>query len=94
MRPERRAILDSIHRVREGIDPHRHAPFAQHFMRIPLQDYQAICRLGYNLSAKDPAEKADAWERFEKSPFSEPYRIGKVLRGVTRNGLILPHIKG
>ena len=88
MRPMRQAILESVARVREGIDPHRHAPFARHVMRIPEQDFYAICRLYPDLMARDPQVRQAAWERFERSPFSEPYRVGKVVRGVTRNGII------
>jgi hypothetical protein len=88
MRPERQAILESVQRVREGVDPHRHAPFARHTMRIPEQDFYALCRLYPDLQNKDIAVKSAAWEAFERSPFSEPYRVGKITRGIVRNGLI------
>lgn len=89
MRPDRFAVLDQVRRVREGIDPHRHAPFAQHTLRIPEHDFYALCRLYPDLIAVDADRKQAAWAAFEKSPFSEPYRVGKVVRGVTRNGLIV-----
>ena len=88
MRPERLAVLESVAKVRNGIDGHRHAPFAQHTMRIPEHDFYALCKLYPELMAKDPGERQAAWERFEKSAFSEPYRVGKVVRGITKNGLI------
>jgi len=89
MDPTRRAILSSVQAVREGRKAHRHAPFAEHTMRIPEQDFWALCKL-YNLMAIDPDEKAAEWDRFYNSPFSEPYRVGKVVRGITRNGVIAP----
>jgi len=88
MLPERQAILESVQRVREGVDPHRHAPFARHTMRIPEQDFYALLRLYPDLASKDIAVKSAAWEAFERSPFSEPYRVGKIARGVIRNGII------
>jgi hypothetical protein len=88
MLPERQAILESVQRVREGVDPHRHAPFARHTMRIPEQDFYALVRLYPDLVSKDIAVKSAAWEAFERSPFSEPYRVGKITRGVVRNGII------
>lgn len=90
MRPERQTVLNSVARVRAGIDPHRHMPFGQHVMRIPEQDFYALCKFYPALMATDPHEKSAAWEAFEKSPFSEPYRVGRIVKGVTKNGLILP----
>jgi hypothetical protein len=89
MASERRQILEAIANVRNGVSPHRHLPFGQHQHRIPMQDYQALCML-YPLNAVDPHEKAAAWEAFDKGPFAEPYRVGKVVRGVTKNGIIIP----
>ena len=89
MRPERQAILDHVKRVREGIDPHRHAPFARHTMRIPEQDFYALVKLFPGLISLDVDEKQAAWAQFEKSPFSEPYRVGKLVKGVIKNGVII-----
>lgn len=88
MRPERQSILESVQRVREGVDPHRHVPFARHALRIPEQDFYALCRLYPGLTSHDVAEKTAAWERFERSAFAEPYRVGKINRGVIGQGLI------
>jgi hypothetical protein len=89
MHPARQAILDSVKRVREGNEPHQHAPFARHTMRIPLQDFEALKRLYPGLdNYKDPAAMTAAWEAFERSPFSEPYRVGKIVRGIVKNGVI------
>lgn len=88
MRPERQAILEDVYRARESIEPHRHLPWAQHVLRIPHHDFYALVRLYPGLIAIDPEEKNAAWARFEKSAFSEPYRVGKVVRGITKNGII------
>jgi hypothetical protein len=89
MHPERHAILSSVQRVREGNEEHRHAPFARHQMRIPMQDWYALRRLFPDLDAfKDPDRQRAAWEQFERSVFSEPYRVGRIVRGVVRNGVI------
>jgi hypothetical protein len=89
MRPDRFAVLDQVRRVREGIDPHRHAPFAQHTMRIPEHDFYALCKLYPDLISTDPDAKQAAWARLESSAFADPYRVGRVVRGVTKNGLLV-----
>ena len=90
MKRERQIVFDSVYRVREGMDPHRHLPFARHDMRIPVQDFYALLRLFPDLNNfhQDGAREA-AWVRFRESPLSAPYRVGKVVRGVVRNGMII-----
>lgn len=89
MTSERRLILEDVYRVREAVSPHRHLPFAQHMTRIPMQDYRALVMLYPGLQATDPMEKTAAWEAFYKSPFSEPYRVGKQVRGVIKSGILI-----
>lgn len=90
MHPNRRVVFESVRRVRDGNEPHRHAPFARHTMRIPEQDFFALRKLYPDLANfNDPDAQRAAWDRFEKSAFSEPYRIGRVVRGVVKNGVIL-----
>jgi hypothetical protein len=89
MHPERRVILESVQKVRDGVEPHRHAPFARHTMRIPMQDFYALRALFPDLANHhDPEKQRAAWEQFEKSPLSEPYRVGKLVRGIVKNGVI------
>jgi hypothetical protein len=89
MNPTRRAILESVQRVRDGLEPHRHAPFARHMLRIPESDFYALLRLYPHLANwKDPQARQAEWDRFERSAFSEPYRVGRIVRGVVKNGLI------
>lgn len=90
MQPDatRRIVLETVKRVREGVDPHRHAPFARHTMRIPEFDYYALLKLYPDLASHDPQTQQDAWHSFERSPFSERYRVGRLFRGVIQNGVI------
>jgi hypothetical protein len=88
MSSARRAMLESVKRVRDGIDPHRHAPFARHAMRIPESDFYELCKLYPALISKDPTEMHAAWTAFELSPMAEKYRVGKIVHGVIKNGII------
>ena len=90
MSPERREALEFIASIRNGVTGHRHLPWARHTMRIPEQDFYALARLYPGLKSLDPMERSAAWEQLEKSPFGEPYRVGKIVKGVVKNGLILP----
>jgi hypothetical protein len=90
MDTERRTIFESVKRVRDGNEAHRHAPFARHTMRIPMRDWYALRRLIPDLDAfHDPERQCAAWDYFEKSAFSEPYRVGRIHRGIVKNGVIL-----
>lgn len=89
MNPTRQAILEQVARVRNGIDPHRHAPFARHTMRIPEQDFYALCKLYPDLISIDPEKKQAAWDHAERSPLFEAYRVGKIVKGVVKNGIIV-----
>lgn len=89
MHPNRRVVLESVRRVREGNEGHKHAPFARHTMRIPEQDFFALLKLYPDLASHEPEVQRAAWDKFERSPFSEPYRVGKIVRGVIKNGVIL-----
>jgi hypothetical protein len=83
------SIFDSVKRVREGNETHRHAPFARHTMRIPIPDFQAIQKLYPDLgNYHDPEAQRVAWDRFERSAFAERYRVGNIHRGVIKNGAI------
>ena len=90
LKDDQHDILKTVQGVREGIIPHRHAPsgVGRHMFRIPEQHFYALIRLFPNLNALDPELKQKAWEAFELSPFSEAYRIGRLHRGVIKNGLI------
>lgn len=90
MHPNRRVVFESVQRVREGNEPHRQLSWARHTMRIPEQDFFALRKLYPDLSnAHDPEAQRAAWDRFERSAFSEPYRVGRIVRGIVKNGVIL-----
>lgn len=90
MNPNRRAVLESVKRVRDGNEGHKHAPFARHTMRIPERDFYALLKLYPDLNNyQEPEAQRAAWDRFERSAFSEPYRVGRIVRGVIKNGVIL-----
>jgi hypothetical protein len=89
MNPERRLILDSVAKVREGVDPHRNPNFGQHTLRIPEQDFYALLKLFPKLNALDPAERTAAWESFHNSPYAEKYRVNRLSRGYLHNGNII-----
>ncbi len=80
---ERQRILETVAQGRAGVLPRRNLDFAEHAFRIPMQDYRALCML-YPLNSRDPVEHAEAWKRFEKSQFSEPYRTSRKVHGVFR----------
>ncbi len=84
----RREILDSVQDVRLGNESHRHMPFARHALRIPIEDMHALRMLVPGLASKDPHEFSAAWAWFEQSAFAEPYRVGRIHRGVIKDGVI------
>jgi hypothetical protein len=86
---DKRELLDINRGAREGTIPHRNPEFAQHTLRIPVEDFAALYKLYPGLIAIDPAEKSAAWEAFHNSPFAEPYRVNKLSRGYLRNGNII-----
>lgn len=90
MKPGRQQIFEINQKCRDGVIPHRHPDFARHMFRIPMQDFHALRKLYPGLANMgDPLALTAAWEEFERSPFAEPYRIGKLFRGVIRNGVII-----
>lgn len=89
MHPNRQVVLESVKRVRDGNESHKHAPFARHTMRIPEQDFYALQKLYPDLNNySDPDARLAAWERFERSAFAEPYRVGRIVRGIIKDGVI------
>lgn len=87
MHPNRRVVFESVQRIRDGNESHKHAPFARHTMRIPEQDFFALLKLYPDLNNHtDPEARCAAWDRFERSAFSEPYRVGRIFKGVIKNG--------
>ena len=78
--PNRAAILESNHRIREGLDdgPVNFGPaggFGRVALRIPEFDYPFIAAMFPEIQSQDKTERTKAWQRFAKSPLSEPYRV-------------------
>lgn len=84
--PRRQAILESNHRMREGIDPGPRdfgsdGGFGRVQFRIPEFDYPFIKVMFPDIAAKDSATRTKGWQQFAKSPLSEPYKVGRKVRG-------------
>jgi hypothetical protein len=75
MDPTRRQILECNRLAREGRIPTRHAPFAEHILRIPERDFAFLCRAFPAMLSKDAGERSAAILEFQQSPLSEPYRV-------------------
>jgi len=55
--------------------PTKHAPFAEHTLRIPVEDWRALTLLFPGLLSKDHAEYEAAMKRLHESPLADPYRV-------------------
>lgn len=69
------AVLREAQLAREGRVGTRHAPFAEHQLRIPVDHWRALARLYPGLNSRDAAEYAEAYDRLLKSPFADRYRV-------------------
>lgn len=86
--PHRRHILEGVRRIREGIDPKPKTlgsagGFGGIALTIPELDMAVIRAMFPEVASPDATERTKAWQRFAKSPLSEPYRINKIIRGGT-----------
>lgn len=84
----RRAQFASIQAAREGrVTIEKRPPpdgMGRHQFRIPEQDFYALLIVIPALNSQDPDESRRAWDEFERSPLSEPYRVNRIHRGVAR----------
>jgi len=71
----REQVLREAQLSREGRVPTKHAPFAEHTLRIPVEDWRALCMLFPGLNSKDHAEYEEAMKRLHESPLADPYRV-------------------
>lgn len=88
--PDRRAILASNHRMREGLDPgpRNVGPsdgFGRVALRIPEFDYKFIRAMFPDLASRDATTRSKGWKKFAASPLSEPYRVEEKRR---RGGIV------
>lgn len=70
-----RKVLTEAQLAREGRVPTRHAPFAEHTMRIPLAHWDALARLFPGLNSRNHDERAAAEKALHESPLADPYRV-------------------
>ena len=90
MKSERTAILDSVQAAREGRIVTRHAPFAEHMCRIPVEDLRALNALFPGLDGKSGTNAHDlAMKAFHESPASEIYRVRRRVMGERPRGIII-----
>ncbi len=83
--PNRKAILESNHRMREGLDP---GPrnfgdsdgFGRVALRIPEFDYPFIRAMFPDIGSQDATTRTKGWQEFCRSPMSEKYKVDRKLR--------------
>jgi hypothetical protein len=68
-------VLREAQLAREGRLETRHAPFAEHQLRIPTEHWRGIALLYPGLNSRNHDEFQDAYNRFLASPFADPYRV-------------------
>ena len=83
--PARRAILESNHRMREGLDEGavnfgEAGGFGRVALRIPEFDYPFIKVMFPDIGSADATTRTKGWHTFCKSPLSEPYKVDRKLR--------------
>ena len=80
-------MTEIVRRIREGIDPktrrldQANGGCAGVELSIPEMDY-AVLKIRYpELNSRDATERTKAWQKFIRSPESEPYRTYRIKRG-------------
>lgn len=78
--PNRRAVLESNKRIREGLEPGpvdfgSNGGFGRVQFRIPEFDYPFLCAMFPDLKHPDKTVQTKAWQRFARSPLSEKYKV-------------------
>lgn len=78
---DRAKHLAEVKRMRDGIDPKSHASFGSVSLLIPELD-AAVLKVRFpDLTSPDADIRTKAWQKFARSPLSEPYRTYKIKRG-------------
>lgn len=70
-----KTVLHEAQLAREGRVETKHAPFAEHTLRIPTSHWKALTMLFPGLLSKDHAEYEAAMKRLHESPLADPYRV-------------------
>lgn len=68
-------VLREAQLAREGRLETKHAPFAEHQLRVPIPHWNALAMLYPGLKSRDPVEYEEAYARFYASPLADPYRV-------------------
>lgn len=79
---DRRRILEENKSIREGTGPVARnfgsaGGFGRAFLRIPEFDYPFIKAMFPEVTARDHETRTKAWQKFARSPLSEPYRLDR-----------------
>lgn len=70
-------VLREVELAREGRVAVRHAPFAEHQLRIPVEHWYALLPLFPGLDSRDHDTFEAAYHRLLESPLADPYRVRK-----------------
>lgn len=85
--------LEVTRLAREGRIERRDAPFGEHLLRLPVEDFLALIKLYPDLNSPDPVESSKALDKFFNSPLAEKYRIARTAVQVQRAPRIIPMVR-
>lgn len=82
---DRRAILMSNQRIRDGLEDKPRdfgeaGGFGRVALRIPEFDYPFIRAMFPDTTSPDAETRTKGWQKFARSPLSEPYRTDRKVR--------------
>lgn len=83
----RRQVLTLNKELRNLDNPMGHHDWASNILNIPELDYYVLVKRYPDLQAPDAEISTRAWDKFLRSPESEPYRV----RRTDRKGVIQPN---
>jgi len=83
----RRQLLTLNQELRNLDTPMGHHSWGSNVLQIPELDYYVLVKRFPDLQAPDAEISTRAWDKFLKSPESEPYRV----RRTDRKGVIQPN---
>lgn len=84
---ERREVLERNQKLRNRAEPLGHQPWGSSVLNIPELDFYVICNRYPDLMSPDAEIMSRAFEKFLRSPESEPYRI----RNTDKRGVLQPN---
>jgi len=84
---ERREVLQRNQSLRNLANPLGHQDWGSSVLNIPELDFYVLCKRYPDLMSPDAEIMTRAYEKFLRSPESEPYRI----RNTDRRGVLHPN---